>query len=920
MNEKKYISRTETELLNSVFQKVFQNGKGRTILVSGENGIGKSSFIKNFIKKISNDNRNNPVLKVFSASAYCDGRYTDLYPWKELFIELEANIASLILSDDPTLKSEIDYKKIVRNVYNSQGSDWLKLIPVVGSYASQLLKTFTTFNKEIDAQKEANKILKPNLDLNIATKEDVFILLMSTFRKLAERHIVMLYIENIEYFDESSRNIFFELSKNLNQNPYRLILFGSYCEEEMVNKKLNVQTGEIENHPLEVTLSNLKKDNAYDEIKLTGFDSNQVSEFFQITFDKNEFQDELIKEIVKIANGNPFYLSEIIENLFVNGDIYKEGGVFKNNETINYMNLPSNIEKAIEERYKILPDDFKKILDRASVMGDDFSAEIISDMLEENLENSLILKLRKLTENYKIIEDVDKNYYELVFIYKFRHNLFQRYAYNKVKKDRMIYRFHNRIAEALESYFPGEKINIVLEQYNYHIGIGNKIISDENNILLSENDFLDGDKNNVVLKYLDSSIKLIESYEKTFSNHEAVRRCKIIVEISKLSGNKILNFEYTIKLGNILQLIGKLDESEKEFRNALNLSEELKDKSKIALSKFLLGDLYHIKVKDSFDEAIKYLIESKNLFEELIDKKGIARNLVTLGNIHKIKADYDAAVKSYTEAMNIRKESGDIKGVGDVYMNLGNIFYDKAQFEKAKESYSNALDIYSELNERQKKASVTNNLGNISFAKGELTEANIYYHNSLKEFEETGNKKGIAETLSNIGVCNYNMGNLDVASENYFKSLKLYEILGDKKGMAICQRNIGMIYLERSMLDQAMIFFTSSKNLNELLENKIEIAHCIFNIGEVNMIQNESAKALENFDLAISAVRKLGIKYYLCSFLFRKAEALFELKNLKDAETLNTEAHEIAEEIKRKDIVLKTEALTKSLKSVNLIK
>lgn len=896
------VTRNETEKLEEVFQKAFDKGKGSTIILTGESGIGKSFFVKDFIEKKVQRHKNNTMLKVISALSENDRRKTDLYAWKELIIDLETNLASLAIWSGKAESPEIDYKKLVRNVFDEQGPDWLKLIPVVGESATILLKAIKGIKKESEAQTKARELLKPNTNVIYNTEDDRFKHLMLKLRLLSETDIVILFIKDIQFFDDSSLDLFYKLSKNLSEDPYRLILIGSYCEEDITNEKFNPLTGRIEVQPIEIALDNLRKLKSYLEFDLKGFSINQIEDYLNLNFPGNDFSNNIKEDLEKITNGNPLFLDAVVKDLRENGIIFEVEGKFKNKVSFDYSNVPVNISETIENRYNHLDKDLKKIVNLASVMGDDFSSEVIMDILNEDISD-FYLKTDVLKDEYEIIIEIEKSYLDLTLIYKFIHYLYQMYVYNKLTNNKVNIKLHKSVSESLRKLLSGDKINCILEQYSYHIGVGNRIISEKGKVILKKENLIYEETLSVVKEFVDIYKKLIEGYEKTFSNDEAINKCRVIIELSELLDDKNLEFDYMMKMAFIVNLKDKL-EAEKTYRKALVLSEELSDKCKIADCKMSLGNLMHD--QSDYSESVNFLKDSLKISEELNDKIRIARVYVTFGNIYEKKEKHEESINSYEKALRVREELDDLKGIGIVKMNLGNVYYNTSDFEKSEEYYRKALDIYEELNDNYNIPKAIKNLGNIFFSKEEFDLAIEYYDKAHMLFKKTEDQKEIADVLVNQGVIYYNLNKVNESIAKYNEALIIYKYLGEKANKAKCLKNLGLSYFKKAEYDKSLDFLVEANSINERIEAKTESIICEFCIGEIFFEKNNIEQAFINYDKSINEIRKLNSTGYLSSFLFRKANSLFKLNKFSESEKINIESKELALLCNREDIVFKT--------------
>ncbi len=262
-------------------------------------------------------------------------------------------------------------------------------------------------------------------------QSDFFALIENKLRELAEEMPVVIFIDDLQWADLTSINLFFYLAKNLQDDPYRMLLIGAYRPQDVRDGRINPVTGQMERHPVEEKINNLNRYNACTSIALSYFDTEQIRAYTNERFSNNLLSDAFCAEIAKVSKGNTLFLQELLNNFEEKAWVQQINNQYQLTTNINYSALPNSIEGVLSERYQRLPEDLREILQIASTQGDDFSVEIISQLLEERTFK-MMRKINRLSQDYHIIEKIPKNYQKLTKIYTFIHNLFQKYVYNKM--------------------------------------------------------------------------------------------------------------------------------------------------------------------------------------------------------------------------------------------------------------------------------------------------------------------------------------------------------------------------------------------------------------------------------------------------------------------------------------------------------
>jgi ABC-type oligopeptide transport system substrate-binding subunit len=158
---------------------------------------------------------------------------------------------------------------------------------------------------------------------------------------------------------------------------------------------------------------------------------------------------ELKKTILSRAEGNPFYLEEILRSLIDQGAIVQDpaSGRWQPLADVERIAIPGTLEGVLVARIDRLHEKTRRVLQLASVIGRIFPYRILAAIAKE--ERELDRRLLTLQQEEMIRERARLP--ELEYIFK--HDLTREAAYNGLlKRDRRVY--HRQVAEALERLFP----------------------------------------------------------------------------------------------------------------------------------------------------------------------------------------------------------------------------------------------------------------------------------------------------------------------------------------------------------------------------------------------------------------------------------------------------------------------------------
>src|SRR5262249_51184173 len=148
---------------------------------------------------------------------------------------------------------------------------------------------------------------------------------------------------------------------------------------------------------------------------------------------------------------------ELLQDLKDRGDLVRDAeGRCTQARQLDWTALPARVEGIIGERVNRLADHFREELGVASVVGVDFSAQVIS-RVQDAPEREVIRDLsRELDRRYRLVEEQAESRVGDQFIsaYRFRHALIQQYLYDELGPGQRRLT-HADVAHALEGLYGG---------------------------------------------------------------------------------------------------------------------------------------------------------------------------------------------------------------------------------------------------------------------------------------------------------------------------------------------------------------------------------------------------------------------------------------------------------------------------------
>lgn len=163
-----------------------------------------------------------------------------------------------------------------------------------------------------------------------------------------------------------------------------------------------------------------------------------------------ELGENVRRLVLDHAEGNPFYMEELIRSLIEQGVLVRENHHWRAARPISDVEIPSTIEGVLLARIDRLPDRTRRTLQIASVVGRSFLYRLLAAIAEAN--GDLDGHLAALQSADLVREQARRPELE----YSFKHALTQEAAYNSLLIERRR-EFHRRVGLALEDLFNGRR-------------------------------------------------------------------------------------------------------------------------------------------------------------------------------------------------------------------------------------------------------------------------------------------------------------------------------------------------------------------------------------------------------------------------------------------------------------------------------
>ena len=304
---------------------------------------------------------------------------------------------------------------------------------------------------------------------------------------------------------------------------------------------------------------------SYREIRLLHLSPTDAQSMVESLLKTKTIPRQLQMFVRDKAEGNPFYLEEVINSLIDTDTLIKDKDSWKLTRTLTEKDIPSTVQGVISARLDRLERESKRILQEASVIGRTFFYEIlkrISD-LKEYIDKSLIN-----LEHLDLIKTISLQP-ELEYIFK--HALTQEVVYNGLlmKERRLI---HEKIGLVMEEVLH-DHLPEFYETLAYHYSQSDNFQKAYEYLKLSGEKAVKNYANNEVIRFYKEAIRMLDAQPESLENKKEKLKVHLMMTTP---------FTYLSYPEGCLEI----------FQNAEKLSQELADEEGLVQMHGRLS-LYH---------------------------------------------------------------------------------------------------------------------------------------------------------------------------------------------------------------------------------------------------------------------------------------------------------------------------------------
>jgi adenylate cyclase len=537
----------------------------------------------------------------------------------------------------------------------------------------------------------------------------------------------------------------------------------------------------------------------------------------------------LIERITTQAQGNPFYVEELLNYLRDRGLDPRDPAA------LDRIELPASLHSLILSRLDRLTARQQLTLKVASIIGRHFGFDHLHGYYPTLGEPGLLkADLDTLaTLDLTILETTEP---ELAYLFK--HVVTRDVAYESLAYSTRA-TLHEQYARYLEKLLEtrhAPALSLDLLAYHY----------DRSENLPKKREYLQ---------------RAGEAAQAVYANATALDYYERLLPLLTEASERIA---IQLKVGAVLELIGRWAEAEAQYQEALTQAEQTGNPAAQAQCQQALGMLY--RQRGDYDAALAWLEQAQKGWVTLDDRSRFGQVLTEMGNVFLRKGEYAAAQWHLERSLELAREIEDRAGMALALYRLGVVSHE-GDYAATRAPFEESLAIWREMGNKTGIALALDRLGTLAVEQGDYTATRALYQESMMLHRSMGDKRGTAISLNNLGVLAEEQSDYAAAQALYEESLMLYRSMGDKQGIAISLSNLGIVAVEQGDYTTAQALYEESMTLHRNMGDRRGIGTIALCQGLLARAEGHLQQALALFRDGLTQVQAIGDQRFMVTAL-----------------------------------------------------
>ncbi len=697
----------ELLILQDNYLDALDEGETHVMTVVGEAGVGKTRLLDEFFNWAE---LRPETFYYFKGRAASTTQSVPYQLWRDLFA-----YRFEILESDAAVTALAKFREGMARVLESERADLVGQLvgfdfATAGSEAVQALLGSPNFGQLARAY------------------------LVQYFRELVGQNPMLMLLEDLQWADDSSLDLVAHLVSEL--ADARLVVVAA-ARPGLFERRPNWGEGQEAYSCLELKPLSKRASRAL------------VEEILQKA---PEVPGELRDLVVGGAEGNPYYVEELIKMLIEDGVIVRGEPHWQVQvEQLAEVRVPPTLTAVLQARLDALPGHEKEVLQRASVVGRLFWDSVVEELATDVDEGVEVEPLLGALRERELVFQREQSAFADAREYTFKHTILRDVTYETVLL-KLRRRYHRQVAGWLEAH--------AVERLSEYLGV------------IARHYELAGERVKAA-EYLRRSGQEAYRTNAYGDARQAFEKALGLLPDGLTAERALLS----VRLGQALLPLGEYGRAAQQLQAGLVMARELGERATEVEALNSLGQL--ASRQGDWEAAGRYLQEGLALAHDYRDTAGQAQATQHLARAAWLRAEYAEAERWAQQSQHLYEQTGDKHGLMAARNELGLVAHHRGVLEQARGYFAANLSLAREIGDRLREAQALNNLGEVAREEGANEEARGLYDRFRQIMEAIGYRGGVALGLLNLGIVSIALGQDGAAWEYLRRALSEYMAMKD---------------------------------------------------------------------------------------------------------------------------------------------
>jgi len=574
-------------------------------------------------------------------------------------------------------------------------------------------------------------------------------------------------------------------------------------------------------HPLVETLQLMSREGLYEQIDVRRLEPGEVRAFLEGLLGRIEFPEDFDPGVFRESGGNPFFLLELTRMMVAEGVLERRGESWHITRPLSELEIPARIQHVVLRRVQRLDSAQRDLLDLAAVIGESFRTDVLARTLGQE-RVPLLKRMRPLEEEHQLVRSLEEGF-------RFDHAKVREVLYGETP-EQLRREYHGMVGVALEQLHPQDPEAVVADLAHHFYQARNRV------------------------KGVQYAVRAGERARALYANAEAIH---FLAQALELMGSDARWRDSRLPLletvGDLRDLVGHFDGACRAYGEVLEAGPDAEMRARMHRKR---GSV--LQRRGDYGQAEAELQAAEAALVGVSAELGRVR--LWRGRLEHRRGDYARAEELLRGAAGIIAQAGgDEADTAEAEDSLAFVHWVRQEIPDARRHWERCVELRRKVDDQKGLRAGYNNLANTFAAVQDWENALRHYHESLRIAQNIGDSAGVVKPLTNIGRIHQLLGRPEEAIAAFERALKTSVRIGDQRGVASLHRNLGSLFEDRARLDGAREHYARCLEMAERIGEGILVAGATSGLASIAAKRGELAEAQRGYERSLELFRKIHV-------------------------------------------------------------